>query len=129
MASKIFMGDIPELMENILKILINNSYSLYSCILVSRHWCKISIPILWQDPFSFKRRPLFISRYFSSLEDERVLLELCEINAKFSKTIFEYASFLKALDLSCLERTVKEWINLMLVDYYGQSIYSVIVIY
>ncbi|KAF0541886.1 hypothetical protein F8M41_005035 [Gigaspora margarita] len=39
MASKIFMGDMPELMENILNNLNNEFYSLYSCALVSRHWC------------------------------------------------------------------------------------------
>ncbi|KAF0382461.1 hypothetical protein F8M41_011917 [Gigaspora margarita] len=36
MASKIFMGDIPELMEIILNNLNNEIYSLYSCALVSR---------------------------------------------------------------------------------------------
>ncbi|KAF0530824.1 hypothetical protein F8M41_011990 [Gigaspora margarita] len=39
MASKIFMGDMPELMENILNNLKNEFYSLYSCALVNRHWC------------------------------------------------------------------------------------------
>ncbi|KAF0359849.1 hypothetical protein F8M41_014337 [Gigaspora margarita] len=38
MASKMLMGDIPELMENILKHLNNEIYSLYSCALVNRHW-------------------------------------------------------------------------------------------
>ncbi|RIB25470.1 hypothetical protein C2G38_469754 [Gigaspora rosea] len=53
MASKILMGDMPELMENILNNLKNDPNSLYSCALASRHWCKMSIPILWQNPFSF----------------------------------------------------------------------------
>ncbi|KAF0375606.1 hypothetical protein F8M41_012751 [Gigaspora margarita] len=76
MASKMFMGDMPELMENILNNLNNEFDSLYSCALVSRHWCKMSIPILWQDPFSIRRKkPLFISNYFSSLdEDEKFIL-------------------------------------------------------
>ncbi|KAF0412768.1 hypothetical protein F8M41_007859 [Gigaspora margarita] len=59
-----FMGDMPVLMENILNNLNNEFYSLYSCALVNRHWCKMSIPILWQDPFSIGRRrnELFFSR-------------------------------------------------------------------
>src|SRR5260364_300794 len=68
MASKIFTGDMPEIMENILKNLNNEFYSLYSCALVSRHWCKMTIPILWQDPFSFEPNSLFIPKYFSSFD-------------------------------------------------------------
>ncbi|RIB15373.1 hypothetical protein C2G38_2192493 [Gigaspora rosea] len=78
MASKVLMGNMPELMENILKNLNNELDSLYSCALVSRHWCKMSIPILWQDPFSSKRKPLFIPIYFSSLdENEKFALKEC----------------------------------------------------
>ncbi|POG59733.1 hypothetical protein GLOIN_2v1719783, partial [Rhizophagus irregularis DAOM 181602=DAOM 197198] len=30
------------------------SYSiLYPCLLVNREWCRITVPILWQQPFSF----------------------------------------------------------------------------
>ncbi|RIB20413.1 hypothetical protein C2G38_2179333 [Gigaspora rosea] len=118
MAPKILMGDMPELMEYIVKNLINEIYSLYTCTLVSRHWCKISIPILWQDPFSFIRRsPLFISNYFSSLgEYERIILKECGINEEFSKTLFDYAKFLKVLDLISLESIVEKWIDLKLVS-------------
>ncbi|RIB20419.1 hypothetical protein C2G38_2244584 [Gigaspora rosea] len=109
---------MPELMDNIVKNLNNETYSLYSCALVSRHWCKISIPILWQDPFSFSRRsPLFISNYFSSLSEyEKIILKECGINEEFSKTIFDYARFLKALNLSRLYFQVEKWIKLVLVN-------------
>ncbi|KAF0511300.1 hypothetical protein F8M41_018286 [Gigaspora margarita] len=109
MASKILMNDMPELMENIFKNLNKDIYSLYSCALVSRHWCKMSIPFLWQDPFSFNRRsPLFISNYFSSLgEYEKTILKECleerGINEEFSKTLFDYARFLKVLELLSLK--------------------------
>ncbi|RIB16814.1 hypothetical protein C2G38_1481761 [Gigaspora rosea] len=123
MAPKILMGDMPELMEYILKNLKNEIYSLYSCALVSRHWCKMSIPILWQDPFPFNRRsPLIISNYFSSLgEYEKIILkeclEECGINEEFSETLFDYARFLKVLDLLSLESMAKKWIDLKLVSY------------
>ncbi|KAF0555476.1 hypothetical protein F8M41_017199 [Gigaspora margarita] len=132
MSSKIFMGDMPELMNNILNSLNNDFYSLYSCALVSRHWCKMSIPILWQDPFSFERKPLFISKYFSSLgEEEKYVLKKCGINAEFTKTLFDYARFLKVLDLSRLESKVKKWIDIKLVNsklYYNISIYHTIIL-
>ncbi|RIB14079.1 hypothetical protein C2G38_2144241 [Gigaspora rosea] len=103
---------MPELMENILNNLDNEFYSLYSCALVSRHWCKMSIPILWQDPFKFQKKPMFISRYFSYLdEEEKVLLKECGIIINFPNTLFNYAKFLKVLDLSRLEENVRLWIN------------------
>ncbi|KAF0557830.1 hypothetical protein F8M41_012285 [Gigaspora margarita] len=117
MASKMFIGDMPELMELVLNNLNNEFYSLYSCALVSRHWCKISIPFLWQDPFSFCQNPLFISQYFSSLdENEKLVLNECGINVKFPKTLFNYAKFLKVLDLSSLETMVRKWIDFQLAS-------------
>ncbi|KAF0557833.1 hypothetical protein F8M41_012288 [Gigaspora margarita] len=110
MASKMFMGDMPELMEIVLNNLNNEFYSLYSCALVSRHWCKMSIPFIWQNPFSFCQNPLFISHYFSYLdENEKLVLNECGINTKFPKTLFNYAKFLKVLDLSSLETMVRKW--------------------
>ncbi|RIB08019.1 hypothetical protein C2G38_2272264 [Gigaspora rosea] len=102
-------------MENIFNNLNDEIYSLYSCALVSRHWCKMAVPILWQDPFSSARRPFFISKYFSSLgEDEKFILkkdlEKYGINEEFSNTIFEYAKFLKVLNLWNLENKVRKWI-------------------
>ncbi|KAF0408071.1 hypothetical protein F8M41_008624 [Gigaspora margarita] len=116
MASKIFMGDMPELMENIFKNLNNEIHFLHSCALVSRHWCKMSIPILWQDPFSFDRGGIsFISIYFSSLdEDEKSALKEClekekrQTNMEFSKTLFEYSRFLKVLDLYSIKKKIEQ---------------------
>ncbi|KAF0532287.1 hypothetical protein F8M41_011330 [Gigaspora margarita] len=114
MATKIFTGDMPELMENILNNLSNEIYSIYSCTFVNRHLCKMSIPILWQDPFSFKRRnPSFISQYFSLLsEDENLGLKNFGIDIEISNPLFEYARFLKVLSLSNLEYKVKQWTDL-----------------
>ncbi|RIB23727.1 hypothetical protein C2G38_2242480 [Gigaspora rosea] len=124
MASKIFMGDMPELMENILNNLNNDHNSLYSCALVKRHWCKMAIPILWQNPFSFNKKPLFISEYFSSLdEDEIYILKKYGINLKISRKLFNYAKFLKELNLSDLESKAREWTNLNLVKLISSKTY------
>ncbi|RIB15483.1 hypothetical protein C2G38_1576918 [Gigaspora rosea] len=104
-------------MENILKHLNNEIYSLYSCALVNRRWCKMSVPILWQDPFSVERSSLFIPIYFSSLgEGEKLVIMEClkefGINIEFSKPLFDYARFLKILDIFRLENKVYEWMDL-----------------
>ncbi|KAF0547195.1 hypothetical protein F8M41_000766 [Gigaspora margarita] len=131
MASKMFMGDMPELMEIILNNLNNEIYSLYSCALVSRHWCKMSIPILWKNPFSFPsdQRPLFISQYFSSLdENDRLVLKEHRINVKFPNSLFNYAKFLKVFDLSSIECKVRKWLEFQLASSkpYTSSIYDII---
>ncbi|KAF0561084.1 hypothetical protein F8M41_000109 [Gigaspora margarita] len=111
------MGDMPELMEIILNNLNNEFYSLYSCALVSRHWCKMTIPIIWQNPFSFDQNPLFISQYFSSFdENEKFGLEKYGINVNFADTLFNYAGFLKVLNSYNLECTVQKWLDFQLAD-------------
>ncbi|KAF0445718.1 hypothetical protein F8M41_003073 [Gigaspora margarita] len=112
MASKIFMGDMPELMEKIFNNLNNEIYSLHSCALVSRHWCKMSIPMLWRNPFSFSKSSNFISNYISSLKDnDKFNLKEYGIVADFPNTLFNYARFLKVLNLSHLDKCVKQWMN------------------
>ncbi|RIB15115.1 hypothetical protein C2G38_2247853 [Gigaspora rosea] len=112
MASKIFMGNMPELMEKILENLNNEVSSLHSCALVSRYWCKMSIPLLWQDPFSFSRMSSFISNYFSSLcEDEKFFLKKRVINVEISKTLFDYARFLKVINYYHLASKVYIWVS------------------
>ncbi|RIB20420.1 hypothetical protein C2G38_2080848, partial [Gigaspora rosea] len=77
----------------------------------------ISIPILWREPFEFSQSPLFISKYLSSLgECEKVILKEYGINKEFTKTIFDYARFLKALNLNSLYFQVEKWIKLVLVN-------------
>ncbi|KAF0424072.1 hypothetical protein F8M41_006624 [Gigaspora margarita] len=73
----------------------------------------MAIPILWENPFSFKlEKPTFISNYFSSLgEDEKFVLKECGINEEISQTLFNYARFLKVLDLSDIKYNVKQWID------------------
>ncbi|KAF0542520.1 hypothetical protein F8M41_004504 [Gigaspora margarita] len=126
MASKIFMGDMPELMGNILNNNLNNEFCfLYSCVLVNRHWCQMSIPILWQTPFSFDKTPLFISQYFSSLdENEKFGLNEYGLDANVPNTLFNYASFLKVLNLSSIEIKVEEWIDFQNVDECGAILHK-----
>ena len=70
--SKILTGDLPELTYQIVKYLKDDLNSLHSCVLVNRNLCRVTIPMLWEDPFSvicrkdFRRD--FLSIYLESLE-------------------------------------------------------------
>ena len=50
--SKLFSGDLPELINEIIQYFHNDFSTLHSCILVNRLWCRLAIPLLWEDPFS-----------------------------------------------------------------------------
>ncbi|KAF0488814.1 hypothetical protein F8M41_022179 [Gigaspora margarita] len=121
MASKIFMGNMPELMEKILNNLDKEIHSLYSCALVSRHWCEMSIPIIWRNPFSdYPFEPTFISIYISSFEDPeddvKSILKEYGININFQTPLFRYVRFLEILGLDLLNSEVDHWIRIHLHD-------------
>ena len=71
--SKLFSGDLPEISSIIIQNLHNNINTLYSLALVNRFWCRLAIPLLWEDPFSVKYQENlsvhFLDTYFLSLND------------------------------------------------------------
>ncbi|RIA91683.1 hypothetical protein C1645_821699 [Glomus cerebriforme] len=69
--SKIFSGDLPELLNEIIQYFQNDYETLYSCILVNRLWCHLIIPLLWEDPFTIHKYSFqnyqFIGIYLNNL--------------------------------------------------------------
>ncbi|CAB5186037.1 unnamed protein product [Rhizophagus irregularis] len=100
--SKIFLGELPELTYDILKYLKNDCSTLYSCILVNRLWCRLTIPLLWENPFSNPTKNCnFIEIYLHNLnEDSKTKLNEYRIedNLFTSNTLFNYPSFIKYLN-------------------------------
>jgi hypothetical protein len=60
--SKIFSGDLPELTYEVIKYFRNDFSTLYSCVSVNRLWCRLAIPLLWENPFTIPTI-LLISTY------------------------------------------------------------------
>ncbi|UZO08911.1 uncharacterized protein OCT59_029154 [Rhizophagus irregularis] len=125
--SKIFSGDLPELTEEIIQYFRKDFSTLYSCILVNRLWCRLAIPLLWEDPFSAPTQNHHcIKTYFCFLsEDSKAKLNEYEINDNLilSNTLFNYPSFIKYLDIKKICRSIKYW-NSTLAD--GINNYSLI---
>ncbi|RGB30593.1 hypothetical protein C1646_765160 [Rhizophagus diaphanus] len=111
--SKIFSVDLPELTEEIMKYFRKDFSTLYSCILVNRLWCRLAIPLLWEDPFSAPDRNYHcIKTYFCfSSEDSKAKFNEYEINDNllFSNTLFNYPSFIKYLDIKKFCYSIKDW--------------------
>uniref|UniRef100_U9TQY5 Uncharacterized protein n=1 Tax=Rhizophagus irregularis (strain DAOM 181602 / DAOM 197198 / MUCL 43194) TaxID=747089 RepID=U9TQY5_RHIID len=116
--SKIFSGNLPELTENIIKYFRNDFSTLYSCALVNRFWCRLTIPLLWENPFlitenSFSTRNYgFIGIYLLSLNGElKTKFNKFEINDNLlsSNTLFNYPSFIKYLNMWKFIHSIKRW--------------------
>src|SRR5206468_930942 len=111
--SKIF-SDVPELINEIIRYLRNDFSTLHSCILVNRLWCRLTIPLLWEDPFSIPANNYrFIGIYLNHLNeyDKTKLNELGIDNNLFSSnTLFNYPSFIQRLNTCKTIHSVEKWV-------------------
>ncbi|EXX74815.1 uncharacterized protein OCT59_015306 [Rhizophagus irregularis] len=99
--SKIFSGDLPELLNKILQYLHHDYKTLYSCILVNRLWCRLAISLLWEDPFSIN---------FSKLPKNYNFMDIYLHNFP-SHTLFDYPSFIKRLNLKEIGFSIRSWVH------------------
>src|ERR1043165_4223656 len=103
--SKLFSGDLPEITCYIIQYLRNDLRSLYSCTSVNRLLCRISVPLLWEDPFSARRkgRGSLLDTYFLFFnDDDKEKLKEFGIRPfllkKPKKPFFKYPSFIKTFN-------------------------------
>ncbi|PKC72622.1 hypothetical protein RhiirA1_452137 [Rhizophagus irregularis] len=123
--SKIFSGDLPELINEIIHYFQNDYKTLYSCILVNRLLCRFAIPLLWKDPFSsasknhhlitdsYNKKCDFIQIYlFNVNEEEKTNLKEYGINKDLfpSSTLFNYSSFIKRLNTWKILHSIEKWV-------------------
>jgi hypothetical protein len=111
--SKIISGDLPEITYDILKYFQNDFTTLHSCILVNRLWCRLAIPLLWENPFSILTGNYnFINIYLENLNDElKAKLNEYEItiNSSPSNTLFNYPNFIKYLSTQKFIFSIENW--------------------
>src|ERR1044072_623685 len=111
--SKLFSGDLPEISTYIIQNLRNNFSTLYSLVLVNRFWCRLAIPLLWEDPFSIKYRKHlpthFLDTYFLFLSDndKTKIMPYCY---EF-KPLFNYPSLIKTMILSRIRFHIANWFH------------------
>ncbi|RGB38685.1 hypothetical protein C1646_755383 [Rhizophagus diaphanus] len=113
--SKIFSGDLPELTNEIIQYFRKDLSTLFSCILVNRLWCRLAIPLLWEDPFSIPTQHYrCIKTYLCFLnEDGKAKFNEYGINDNllFSNTLFNYPSFIKYLDTYKIYCSTRKWVD------------------
>ena len=114
--SKLFLENLPELTYGIIKYFQNDFSTLHSCILVNRLWCRLAIPLLWEDPFSIPTKNFnFIEIYLHNLNDDDYNTKLNEyrINDDLlsSNTLFDYPSFIRYLNTFKILSSIENWIS------------------
>ncbi|RIA90760.1 hypothetical protein C1645_822982 [Glomus cerebriforme] len=91
---------IPELTNEIKQYFHNDYKTLHSCILVNRLWCRLAIPLLWEDPFSMKcsKNYHFIEIYLHYLnDDDKTKLNEYKING--INKVFEQLNVLESIHI------------------------------
>src|SRR4051812_42207151 len=92
-----------DVLSLILKELQNNSGPLYSCLLVNRTWCEITVPMLWKDPWIYlecKKKQIQFNVIISHLSNEakeNLRIQGLNLPGIQQKPFFNYISFCKCL--------------------------------
>src|SRR5437763_378297 len=78
--------------------------SLYNCLYVSRYYCKLSIPIIWRDPFLFtfpfrKKSSLVINTLLTCLDEDEI------------SSLFEYGRFVRTINHDICISFIKTWLK------------------
>ncbi|RGB30453.1 hypothetical protein C1646_817919 [Rhizophagus diaphanus] len=125
--TKIFSGDFPEIISDIIQYFQYDSSTLYSCILVNRLWCRSAIPLLWENPFLLQnpKNYRYIEVYLYNLNDDyKTQLNEYGINNELfpSNTLFNYSSFIQHLDTRRISDSIEKWVAAVIVK--EQSIVS-----
>ncbi|EXX71940.1 hypothetical protein RirG_073970 [Rhizophagus irregularis DAOM 197198w] len=96
-----------DCLNDIIEYLEDDSNTLYSCLLVSRNWCKISVRIYWR----YIRN---LSTLIACLpNDSKEILYNNGISISTSKTpVFNYASFCKYLEVCKVIKDIEHFLRI-----------------
>ncbi|KAF0534280.1 f-box domain-containing protein [Gigaspora margarita] len=85
--------------------------SLFSCLFVNREWCRIIVPILWNEPnFRFRNIKLIKVLLLSLNVEEQALLIPFKINLpNFPKPLFEYTNYVTSVDFYLYDG-IRNWL-------------------
>jgi hypothetical protein len=116
--------DLPELINEVIQYFRYDYKTLHSCILVNRLWCRLTVPLLWEDPFSIKfpKNYRFIEIYLNNLnEDYKAKLNEYVIHNLFPSnyTLFNYPSFIQHFDTDKVRNSIEKWIKTATKEQYS----------
>src|SRR5204863_1384149 len=97
-----------DCLEEIFEYLENDKITLYSCLLVNRLWCKISVRILWRDIWNYNTLIACLPN-----ETKEILFrnKIITSTLTLKSPIFNYASFCKSLSLSDVKYNIGKFLE------------------
>ncbi|GBB83458.1 hypothetical protein RclHR1_10190007 [Rhizophagus clarus] len=109
---------MSQLIEDCLRIIFTEfkdySGSLYSCMLVNRYWCQIVVPILWRNPYIYKKishKKLYYTIFNLLPTDSKQFLSNNNIklplNRFSNKPLFNYISFSSQISLEFIDDMIR----------------------
>src|SRR5260363_69665 len=94
--------------------------SLYSCLLVSRLWCRIIIPILWSKIDKLNDiRLINICLLTLTAEEQSLLIPFKFHLPTYQKPLFNYTSYITSIDANDLYDRNIRWLK-----YNGYKVYT-----
>ncbi|KAF0552377.1 f-box domain-containing protein [Gigaspora margarita] len=86
--------------------------SLYSCLLVNCHWCRIIVPILWSKiVHKFNNKNLINTCLLAlNVEEQTSLIPFKILLPNYQKPLFEYTSYVTSVN-GFLSDGVINWLN------------------
>ncbi|RIA87936.1 hypothetical protein C1645_827093 [Glomus cerebriforme] len=110
---------LPSLPNECFSIILTflDNKSLYKCLFINRHYCKLSIPIVWRDPFflpNSKKSSNSISLINTLLtcldKDEVSSIISCIGNFDNKTPLFEYGKFIRKFNHDQCVKQVTNWL-------------------
>ncbi|CAG8744848.1 10444_t:CDS:1, partial [Acaulospora morrowiae] len=83
---------------------------IHSCVLVNREWCRVGLPLLWEDPLSWGAPIIEIYLNFLSTEQRSSIRRTTVSLNKVSNHIFCYPDFIKKLSYTELHEAIFSWL-------------------
>ena len=105
--------------------------SLYKCLFVSRYYCKLSIPIIWREPFlsTYREKTLLVINTLLTCLDEDEISSLiipCAINFNNQSPLFEYGRFVRKINHKYCIDYIEAWLNSTFDYHYDCRVQQVI---
>jgi hypothetical protein len=111
---------MSKLSDDILFVIfeeLQEKNNLYSCLTVNKNWCKITVLILWRNPWKTlkkKKDKFLLNVIISHLSDETKINlrrnhELDFLTDSYRKPLFDYISFCRHLNFNKIERVIKSF--------------------
>src|SRR6266480_111152 len=118
------VGKLPnDCIYELLKFLNNDRSTLFTCLLVNRFWCKVTVPLLYANPFenlNKKHNYSIISTLINFLNNketsylQKIISCKTIITANY-KPLFDYPKYIKVFDEN-IRKSVLNWLKYQKID-------------